>query len=614
MSETLPRAILERCQRWQGETALRYKVGDAYRDLSWTQLAEQVLCYGRALVKLGLEPGERVAIMAPNGPDWAYADLGTMAAGGVTVPVYHTEGAAAALHILKDSGSRFLFIASRQLAEQLVTEHADELALEKLILLEGSCDAERVLDIEAFRHLGDAPADRTLQQRLAAGRGDDLATLIYTSGTTGLPKGVMLTHRGILTNVAACAERFPVGPGDQCLSFLPLSHVFERVDGYYFMLLQGATIAYAENIESVPVNLQEVGPTLAISVPRLFEKMYARVMDRVLTGPWLKKQIFFSALGVCRKYLQEQQAGRQPSGLVTAAAGLARKKIFAKLGQALGGNLKFFISGGAPLPPAIGEFFHAVGLPIYEGYGMTETGAGITVNTPEAFKLGTVGPAVPGIELKIAEDGEILVRGEGVCKGYWDKPEVTDAAIVDGWLHTGDIGVIDADGFLKITDRKKDLIITAGGENIAPQLIENRFKTDKFIANAFVYGDRRPFLTALLVPNFDNLENYARLKNLAHLNHCDLVNHPQVLDLIRRRIDRLQQGSPSFQHIKRFTLLSADFAGDEITPTMKLRRKVVKEHFASTIEQMYEAKDHGRHDVGFCVVETGSAAGPDPDS
>lgn len=607
MSETLPRVILQSCQCWQGETALRYKAGETYRDLSWTQLAEQIYCYGRALINLGLEAGERVAIMAPNCPDWVFADAGIMAAGGVSVPVYHTEGIAAAIHILKDSGSRFLFLASPQIAEQLLAEASADLALEKLILLEGDSNHEQVVGIEEFRHLGDAAADRTLQQRLAAGRGEDLATLVYTSGTTGPPKGVMLNHRGILANVEACAEHFPVGPEDQCLSFLPLSHVFERIDGYYLMLLKGATIAYAENIESVPTNLQEIGPTLAISVPRLFEKMYARVMDRVLSGPWLKKQIFFTALGICRKFLHEQQAGRQPSGALTAAARLAREKIFAKLGQALGGNLKYFISGGAPLPPAVGEFFHAVGLPIYEGYGMTETGAGITVNTPQACKIGSVGQAVPGIELKIADDGEILVRGDGVCQGYWNNPEATAAAIVDGWLHTGDIGEIDADGFLKITDRKKDLIITAGGENIAPQLIENRFKSDKFIANAFVYGDRRPFLTALLVPNFDNLENYARIKEISHLNHCDLVNAPQVLDLIRRRIDRLQHGSPGFMHVKRFTLLSQDFAGDEITPTMKLRRKVVREHFASTIEQMYEAKDHGRHDVGFCIVENGNS-------
>lgn len=603
MKETLPRAILQLCQQRQGHTALRYKSNDRYRDLSWNQVAEQILCFGRGLVSLGLEAKDRVAIHSANSPEWVFADLGIMAAGGITVPVYHTEGPEAAIHILRDSGSRFLFIRSQQAARELLPLLDKIPQLEKLILFEQHLDHPKVLALDAFRHTGDANADRTLQERLRSGQPADLATLIYTSGTTGSPKGVMLTHGNILANIEACAQRLTVGEDDQCLSFLPLSHVFERVDGYYFMLLQGVTIAYAESVDTVPADLQTVGPTVVLSVPRLFEKVYARVMERVLSGPWLKKQIFFSALTITRKHLAQTQAGRTPGSLLDAAARLAREKIFSKLKLAVGGNLKFFVSGGAPLAGDVAEFFHAVGLPIYEGYGLTETAAGIAVNNPTDLRLGSVGKAIPGTELKIAEDGEILIKGPGVTPGYWKRAEATEEVLRDGWLLTGDVGELDADGFLKITDRKKDLIVTAGGKNVAPQILENGLKADKFIANAFVVGDRKPYLTALLVPNFDNLESYAKLKDLPYLNHCDLVSHPKVLDLIRRRVSRFQNDHAAYQQIKRFTLLSEDFSSELITPTMKLKRKAVAEHFSKIIEQMYAAKDHGSHDSSFCVVD-----------
>jgi long-chain acyl-CoA synthetase len=614
MTENLPRAILQRCQKWQGNTALRYKSGDQYRDLSWNQMAEQIMTFGRGLINLGLIAGDRVAILAPNSPEWVFADLGAMAAGGVTVPVYHTEGTGAAIHILKDSGSRFLFIHSQQFVRELLPLLDQVPQLERIILFNQHLDDPKVLALDAFRHAGDANADRTLQERLATGKPTDLATLVYTSGTTGTPKGVMLTHDNILANVAACSQRLTIDETDQCLSFLPLSHVFERVDGYYLMLLQGATIAYAESVDTVPVDLQTVGPTVAISVPRLFEKVYARVMERVLSGPWLKKQLFFGALAITRKHLAETQAGRIPSGMLERSAKLAREKVFSKLAAAVGGNLKFFVSGGAPLARNVAEFFHAVGLPIYEGYGLTETAAGIAVNNPTDMQLGTVGKAIPGTVLRIAGDGEILIKGPGVTQGYWNRDEETGNVLKGGWFHTGDIGTLDAAGFLTITDRKKDLIVTAGGKNIAPQIIENGLKADKFIANAFVFGDRKPFLTALLVPNFENLESYAKLKKLPYLNHCDLVSHPRILDLMRRRVSRFQEGQAAYRQIKRFTLLSADFSSDMITPTMKLKRKVVTEQFGKVIEQMYSAQDHGSHDSSFCIVEDDTAPAKKPSS
>lgn len=605
MTVTIPQRILRQLDRHPKHVALRHKIGDRYEPINAGAVAAHIRHYARSLIALGLKPGERVAIMAPNSPEWVYADLGGMAAGAVTVPVYQTEGLEALLHILRDSGSRFLFIRSLLMARELA-EHLDQLPeLERIVLFGGGFDHPRFTSLSALLTGATDTDGAELERRLAAGRGDALATLVYTSGTTGLPKGAMLSHDNILGAVTAATSVFSIGPEDTCLSFLPLSHVFERVDGYYLMLLQGATIAYAESIDTVPVNLTEVQPTVVISVPRLYEKMFARVMERVISGPWLKKQLFFAALKIGSRYSQTVLAGETSGAPLRLGIAVARKLVFSKLHERLGGRLRFFISGGAALVRNVAEFFHAAGIPIYEGYGLTETSAGVSANTPEKMRLGSVGQAFPGTEVRIAADGEILLRGPGVFSGYWQRDDLTAEVFADGWFKTGDIGELDAEAFLTITDRKKDLIVTAGGENIAPQNLENRFKSDKYLSNAMVHGDGKPFLTALLVPNFENLEKYARYKKLDFLNHCDLVNHPQVLDLVRRRIDALQAELPAHSQVKRFTLLSRDFtsADGEITPTMKLKRKVVAKNFHQVLEGMYLARDHGSHDSGFCIVD-----------
>lgn len=602
MDQTLPRMVFAQAQRLGNRTALRRKSAGVYADISWTAMADSIRSFGLGLLALGLEPGERVAIMAANSPDWLYADLGILGCGGVSAPVYHTEGLDAIQHILNDSGCRLVFVQSPLQAADIAEARTRTPALQQIILLEGEAPRPDILSREQFLAAGQKVAPELFTQRLTTGKEGDLASLVYTSGTTGPPKGVMLSHGNFLSNVAAAAPLFPIGEQDTCLSFLPLSHVFERMAGYYLMLHQGATIAYAESIESVPHNLGEVHPTLVISVPRLYEKMYARVMERALSGPWLRKQIFFWGLGVGRLQAQRMLAG-QPSGAgLKLAVAVANRLVFSKLQAHMGGKLGFFVSGGAPLGKEIAEFFLAAGIPIYEGYGLTETAPVIAANCPAAIRLGTVGRPIPGTEVRIAEDGEILVRGPGVFHGYWNNPTATAEAFVDGWFKTGDIGVLDADGFLAITDRKKDLIVTAGGKNIAPQNLENLFKTDKYLANAMVYGDRKPYLTALLVPNLENLEKYARYKKIDFIDHCDLVGHPQILDLIRRRINALQREMPSYQTIKRFTLLSADFSKELVTPTLKIKRKLVSRHYQSVLEGMYLAQDLGVHDSGFCVV------------
>ena len=605
MNETLPRMVLNQAERLAGRTALRRKVEGVWRDISWQDLDNNIRAFGEGLLGLGIRAGDRVAVMAPNSPEWVYADLGSMACGALSVPVYHTEGVGTLLHILQDSQSRFLFIHSPLIAGELL-DHLGKLPhLETIIQLEGPVVGERCLRLETFLQQREVAATAELAHRLATAKPGDVATLVYTSGTTGPPKGVMLTHANFLSNVEACSNLFPIGPADQCLSFLPLSHVFERMAGYYFMLNQGAVIAYAENFDSVPANLAEVRPTVVISVPRLYEKMYARVLERVLAGPWLKKQLFFGALKAGRALVESEMSGEPAGVLLQKTATLARKVVFAPLREHLGGRLRFFVSGGAPLGRDIAEFFFAVGLPIYEGYGLTETSPVIAANTPQHVRLGTVGLPIPGTEVRIADDGEILARGPGVFQGYWNQPEQTAEVFENGWFRTGDIGQLDADGFLAITDRKKDLIVTAGGENVAPQVLENVFKTDKFITNVLVYGDRKPFLTALIVPNFDNIEKFAREHRIDFLNHCDLVNHPQVLRLIRDRIDLHQVSMPPIQRIKRFTLISRDFSSSEgeVTPTLKVKRKVVARHFHRVLEEMYLPQDHGVHDSGFCIAE-----------
>lgn len=619
MKHTLPRMVLARAACYASHPVFREKTEGRYLDIGWGEFAEQLRARTRGLLALSVQPGERIAVMAPNSPQWAWADLAIQSCGGITVPVYHTDGLANTLYILDDSGCRLLFLWSPVVAAELI-ERLDQVPeLERIILLNGHLDHPRVISLANFLRPPDPALDRLVDERLAVGRADDLASIVYTSGTTGTAKGAMLTHRNFLSNIRACHTLFDISPRDTCLSFLPLSHVFERMAGYYMMLRQGATIAYAEGIDSVPLNLKEVRPTILISVPRLYEKMYARIMERVISSPWFKRKLFLATLELSRRQVAAAQAGRIPAPWLRVSAGIARKLLANKLQEHLGGRLRYFVSGGAPLARDVAEFFLAAGIPIFEGYGLTETAPVIAANTSKALRLGTVGRPIPGTKVKIAEDGEILAKGPGIFRGYWKQPKETAAVLADGWFHTGDVGVVDGDGFLAITDRKKDLIVTAGGENIAPQALENHLKTDKFIANALVCGDRRPFLTALLVPNFDNLIRYARLKQIDFLTMCDLVNHPRVLELLRRRVELLQEGRPGFQQIKRFILMSRDFSAEhgEITPTLKLRRRVVLEKFGAAIDGMYLAGDHGIHDAGFCIVdnslpgqvETGQPAG-----
>ncbi|RMG38607.1 MAG: long-chain fatty acid--CoA ligase, partial [Methanobacteriota archaeon] len=419
---------------------------------------------------------------------------------------------------------------------------------------------------------------------------DDLATIIYTSGTTGEPKGVMLTHGNFLSNIEGSIRALPVNNTDTFLSFLPLSHVFERMVGHFLANYVSATIAYAESIETVPQNLIEVRPTLMASVPRLFEKIYARIVESVEEGSGLKKKLFYWAIGVGREVTTYKQKRQPLPGGLKLKFGIANKLVFSKLKERVGGRIRFFVSGGAPLSKEIGEFFTAAGLLILEGYGLTETSPVISVNRLEKFKFGSVGIPLDNVEVKIAEDGEILTRGPHVMKGYYKKEAETKEAIdSDGWFHTGDIGIIDEEGFLIITDRKKNIIVTAGGKNVAPQKIENLLVTTRYIEQAMVIGDKRKFCSALIVPSFETLEKFAAEQGISFNSHKELCEHPKVKELIQQEIENVNKELASYETVKKFILLDQPFSieSGELTPSLKVKRKIVEQNYKEQIDALY---------------------------
>jgi long-chain acyl-CoA synthetase len=576
---------------------LKSKVEGQWRGWSSDQFRAAVEELSLGLRALGVEKGDRVAILSENRPEWALADLATLTAAAVDVPIYATLTPAQVKYILEDSQSKVAFVSTVAQARKVAEVREKLPHLRHFIRMgDGPDYPQGFMSIDEVRAQGRAAlaADaQAVRKRAAEARPDDVATLIYTSGTTGDPKGVMLTHANIVSNVAGARQVFDVFDNeDVALSFLPLCHIFERMAGYYMMLEVGATIAYAESVELVPANMAEVRPTVMCSVPRLYEKMYARVLEKVAGDPPARQKIFRWAISVGRQLFRHKAERTRPSLAQRAKGALADTLVFGKIRARTGGRLKLFVSGGAPLSREINEFFGAVGLQILEGYGLTETSPVITCNRPQQFKPGTVGLPLPGVEVKIAEDGEILTRGPHVMKGYFNKPQATaDAIDAEGWFHTGDVGVIDAEGFLTITDRKKDLIVTSGGKNIAPQPIENVLKTSPLVGEVVMIGDRRNFPSALVVPNFETLEKWAREKGLAFSTREDLVARPEVEALYEQTIRDLTPHLAQFERIKKVALLTREFTleAGELTPTLKVKRRVIEQKYKDVIDRIYDA-------------------------
>jgi long-chain acyl-CoA synthetase len=576
---------------------LRYKRDGAWRSVTSDEFRAAVEELSMGLRALGLERGDKVAILSENRPEWAFADLATLAVGAVDAPIYSTLTPPQVLYILNDSESKVVFVSNeaqwRKLAEvRAQARHLKHVIRMDPVPLEGtlSLDEVRARGREALA--GDKDAVR---KRTAEVQPDDLATLIYTSGTTGDPKGVMLTHWNLTSNVLAAAKVFrELGADDVALSFLPLCHSFERTAGHNFMLYCGATIAYAESVEKVPENMQEIRPTLMCSVPRLYEKMYARVNEKVASDPPLRQKIFRWAIGVGREAFRHRVAKTQPGAWLGFKFALADKLVFSKIKERTGGRLRLFVSGGAPLAREIAEFFGAAGLLVCEGYGLTETSPVITCNRPNEMRPGTVGKPLEAVEVRIAEDGEILTRGPHIMKGYFNKPEATAEAIdAERWFHTGDIGVIDADGFLTITDRKKDIIVTSGGKNIAPQPIENAIKTNPFFAEVVMIGNKRNYACALVVPNFETLEKWARAQGVSFGGRAELIAEPRVVAYYEQLVRDLTPHLAQFEKIKKIALLPQEFTleAGELTPTLKVKRRVVEQKYADVIGRLYGAND-----------------------
>ena len=592
---TLNHLFFTASRKWNKPDAMQVRVDGKWQPISHATIVERVRRIALGLGTIGVARGDRVAILSENRPEWALADYACLTAGFADVPVYGTLPAEQIQYLLDDSGAVAIFVSNEAQAAKVASIRSRCPRVRHVIAFDEAArhDANLTLrDLEAKGAALDTVERAADYERAAMDVGpDDLATIIYTSGTTGAPKGVMLSHDNIHSNVEATRRVVPI-ENDVALSFLPLSHIFERMGDYWFFAT-GTTISYVESFDFVPLAMQEVRPSVALSVPRLYEKMYARVLENALAGGAIRKRIFFWARAVADRWANEKLAGREPGALLGAQYDLAQRLVFSKLKARTGGRMRFFVSGGAPLATEINKFFFAAGLTILEGYGLTETSPVIGVNTPANFRIGTIGKPIDGVEVKIAPDGEILTRGPHVMKGYYNKPDATSEAIdPDGWFHTGDIGVIE-DGFIRITDRKKDIIVTAGGKNIAPQPIENMVKTNKYVSQAVMIGDRRKFPVLLVVPNFEQLEKWAKLKNIIWTDRSQLLAMPTIHAKMDKEVRTRFVGLAPFEMPKKIALLGQDFTVEsgELTPTLKVKRRVIEKDYKSLIDSLYDATD-----------------------
>ncbi|PYN36439.1 MAG: long-chain fatty acid--CoA ligase [Candidatus Rokuibacteriota bacterium] len=595
-ADTLARMFWDRVERSGARPAQQFKRGADWKTITWREVGDIAREVALGLIALGREKGDMVALLSASRAEWVQADFAIFSAGCVTVPVYPTYPPDLIAYVVNDSGAKTMFVDDpAQLAK--VLQARDKMpGLQQIVVFAGY-DAphppKMVMTWESLRRLGRDNAEAhksTLAERVATTRPTDLATIVYTSGTTGPPKGVMQTHGNHVAAVTASKQATPVQEGWVHLLFLPLAHSFARLESF-LGVTHGLTTAFAENLDKVGDNLKETRPHFICSVPRVFEKVYGRILAGVEAGSPAKKKIFGWAVSVGRDVSRHQQRGQPVPATLELKRKLAHKLVFSKLHAALGGRLQWAVSGGAPLSRDIAEFFHAAGILLLEGYGLTETCPALTFNRPDRFKFGSVGQSLPGVQLRIAADGEILARGPNIATlGYYKQPEATNEVFdTEGWFHTGDIGAIDQDGFLVITDRKKDLIVTAGGMNIAPQNIENLLKADPFISQVMVYGDRRPYPVALITINPEELSKFAREQGILTSETAAIVKHPKVAERVGRTVEEKNTQLQSYAKIKRFTVLPTDFTldGGELTPTLKVKRKVVSQKYKDAIEELY---------------------------
>jgi len=576
--------------------ALSRKINGKYQGITHDELHREVLAFAGFLKSIGIEKGDRVALLSENRPQWVVADMATLMIGAVNVPLYPSLPPNQIAYIIQNSECKAV-ITSTMLQLNKIRKIRAEVPTVKAVISINELDTpdDSVTEFETAKKLGEkfnhehpnAIANVELSEH-------DLATLVYTSGTTGNPKGVMLTHRNLCENLKSCNESMckvlPIDERDATLSFLPLCHTYERTAGYYLIFGCGATINYAESIETITMNLAEVRPTIVVTVPRLFERIKSGLFKSVDSSPAAKKKLFYWALNVGYAHAKAKRQGRF-APILAAQYALADSLVLSKVKERFGGRLRYFISGGAALPKETGELFEALGIIILEGFGLTETSPVTHVNRAHKVKYGTVGPPIHKVEHKIAPDGEILLRGPNIMKGYWRDEQATKEVIdEDGWFHTGDIGEIDEDNYLKITDRKKHIIVNSGGKNIAPLPIENLIAANPLVEQVVVIGEKRPFLSAIIVPNFDTLKTFADQNGIKYENNLDLMQKEEIKKLYDDLLRKISRDLASHEKVRRFLLVAEQFSIDkgEMTPTLKIKRKVVEQKFKDEIEALYK--------------------------
>ena len=591
----IARLFLDAIDAYQKPNALKYKESGVWRSISHAELYADVKRLTLGLEALGIGAGERVAILSENRPEWLMADFACVMGRMISVPLYPVLPADQIQYMLQDCEARAILVSTEEQLCKVREARRQAPSLEHTIVFDQPSGAEPgVRSLEEVLRLGEASdselPDEEYRERALATDPHELLTILYTSGTTGRPKGVMLTHNNLFSNAWAALRAIDVGPQDVTLSVLPLSHIFERMAGHYTMFSGGASICYAESFYTIGENLREVHPTLMSLVPRGYEKIYGRVEEAARKGGVAKQKLLQWSIDVGARWLEKKQAGQKTSTLLAIQYAIADRLVFSKLRSRTGGRIRLFISGGAPLNPELGRFFLSAGLTIIEGYGLTETSPVIALNEPDRIRLGTVGTPLLGVEVAIAADGEVLTRGPHVMKGYFKDPEATAAAIdSDGWFHTGDIGELSEDDYLSITDRKKDIIVTAAGKNIAPQPIENRVANNPYVSQVVMIGDRRRFPVLVIVPDFGALESWARAQGIDLDDHEVLVRDPRVIEFMEREILGGLTDLARYERPKKVALLPRELTIDkgEITPTLKIKRRVIESKYAEVIERLY---------------------------
>ena len=596
---TLPKVFYDQLKRLHDKTFLIYKIDNRWKRVSWAEVGEKVRNIALGLVKLGVKKGDRVSVISETRPDYAYTVTAIANSGAIFAGIYQTNSPKECSHVINDSGARIIFAENQVQCEKILKASESCPNIEKIIAFDtcSSVDDPRVIGLDELYAIGreeyEKKGDKEYLERLNEVRPEDVTAIIYTSGTTGPPKGVMDTNRGILMNLREYTKFFPVDGTDRGLSFLPMAHALELRNGHWFHITFGIEQVYAEGMRALFDNVREMGPTFFFTTPRFFEKHYNNISAEIENATPFRKKVIRWCLEKGARYNDDSWnvKGKSPDCITSLLYRIARRLFINDVREKVGRNIRYGGVGGAPMTSEMLNFFRACGFPLYEGYGLTEGCGQLAINRPGVFKLGTVGKPLDGIEVKLKDDGEIIAKGWLCTPGYWNNREATDELYEGGWLNTGDIGTFDEDGFLKITGRKKEILITSGGKNVSPSYIENILKLSTYISQAVVFGEGKDYITALLTLNQEEVERYAKKNNIKYSDYGDLISKKVILDLVQREIDTQNKELAKVENIKKFMILKREFsqAREEVTPTFKIKRKNITERYKDLVAKMYES-------------------------